>query len=347
MKNRNSLKFSLSGFLILLLTVTIAVSISVFVYASLLDRVDSYWLIVIVMFLVILFLTIIFTIIDMIRRYKMVDNPTRRILKATEQITNGDFNIKLIPNHTYEKYDHYDTIMDNLNVMAEELQKNEILKSDFIANVSHEIKTPLAIIQNYATALMKPNLDKVTHDKYCNILVTTSKKMSDLISNILKLNKLENQNIEEIEEINIGELLRICVLSFENLFDKKQLNLNCDIEDVSLKTSPSSMEIVFNNLLSNAIKFTEPNGSIYVSLFLQGDYVFIKIKDTGCGIDAQSGKHIFDKFYQGDTSHSSEGNGLGLALVKRVIDNLGGQIVVESIVGKGSTFTIILKKHYE
>lgn len=274
----------------------------------------------------------------------MVDDPTEQILEATQKIANGDFNVKLIPNHTFEKYDQYDKIKENLNLMVEELRKNEMLKLDFISNVSHEIKTPLAVIQSYVSALQNKNLDEETRQKYAKSLGQASRRLSDLITNILKLNKLENQQIIDFQDVDVGELLREVVISYENLFEKKELNYNCEILDIKLFTSPSSLEIVFNNLLSNAIKFTEPKGEINISLKQDSNYVIFKVTDTGCGIDEETGKHIFDKFYQGDTSHSIEGNGLGLALVKQVIDKLGGEISVESELGKGSTFTVKLKK---
>ncbi len=333
------------GFLILFITISTAVTISILVCTSLLDKFsNNYWIIALIMLGVIFILASICTIIDMIRRYKMVEKPTEQILEATQKITNGDFEIKLTKSHSYDKFDNYDKIKDNLNIMAEELKKNEILKSDFIANVSHEIKTPLSIIQNYATALQNKNLDEQTREKYSKTLITASKRLSNLISDILKLSKLENQEITDLMEVDVGELLRACVISFEELFDKKNIELNCNIDDIKILTSAVSLEIVFNNLISNAIKFTENNGKIDISLKQNENFCILKVKDNGCGIDEKSGKHIFDKFYQGDTSHSGEGNGLGLALVKKVVDNLGGGISVESELGVGSTFIVKVRK---
>ena len=138
-------------------------------------------------------------------------------------------------------------------------------------------------------------------------------------------------------------MLSDAVLSFESIIENKELNLECDLDDVVIYSSGSYLEIVWNNLISNAIKFTDKGGSIFISLKEHLDSVEVKITDTGCGISRETGKHIFEKFYQGDTSHSGEGNGLGLPLVKKVIDILGGEISVKSEIGKGSTFTIILK----
>lgn len=348
MKNKKFAKFSLLGFIILFATISVAVAISVLVHSILKNHIkNNDILIFFIMFMLILILTTICTLIDMIRRHKTVEEPTEQILEATQKITNGNFNIKLIPNHSFDKFDQYDKIMNNLNTMAEELKKNEVLKTDFISNVSHEIKTPLSIISTYATALQNKKLDDETRQKYSKTLVSTCKKLSDLISNILKLNKLENQTIDELEEFELGEFLRECVLSFEELFESKNISFDCDIDDMKIISSKSSLEIAINNLISNAIKFTEPGGKVFISLKQDDNNIIIKLKDTGCGIDEKTGKHIFDKFYQGDTSHSGEGNGLGLALVKSVIDNLGGEISVESKLNKGSTFSIKLRKWYE
>lgn len=346
MKREKKLKFSFSGFFILFITITIAVTISILVCTALITKTNNnYWIIAIVMFVVILILAIICTVIDMLRRYKMVEKPSEQILKATEEITNGNFDINLIPNHTYDKFDKYDIIMENINTMAKELSKNEILKKDFISNVSHEIKTPLSVIQSYATILQSDKIDKKTRNEYLKNLVIQTNKLSSLVTNILKLNKLDSQEIiPEIKPFELGEQLRQCVLQFESLVEKKNLNLDCEIDDVKISSAESYLEIVWNNLISNAIKFTDDGGKINVKLKAVDDFVIVQVKDSGCGISSETGKHIFDKFYQGDTSHSKEGNGLGLALVKKVIDILGGEISVESEIGKGSTFTVKLKK---
>ena len=234
--------------------------------------------------------------------------------------------------------------MENLNKMAIELQKNEVLKTDFISNVSHEIKTPLAVIQNYATLLQDDTLDSETRKNHAKTLIAASKRITDLITNILKLNKLENQEIQEKhEKFNLTEALAENVVEFETIIEKKNLELNCDFDDVSVFSSKSLLEIVWNNLISNAIKFTPENGKIDISLKRKGKDAEIKVADTGCGMTSEVGAKIFEKFYQGDTSHATQGNGLGLALVKKVIDILGGEISVQSEVNKGSTFTILLK----
>lgn len=337
---------SLIGFFLFFLTVAMTSTASVVVY-SLVNR-NTNGNIVALIFSVlgtIIAGAILCWAIDIVRRKIMVEKPTKKILEATEKIASGDFSVKLEHMHDYGKYDEYDLIFDNINIMTAELSKNEVLKTDFIANVSHEIKTPLAVIQGYAKALQNEKLDAKKRQESLAGLEIQTKKLSDLISNILKLNKLENQKtVPEMENIDLAELLRLCALSFENLFEKKNIELECDIDEVKIVGSASLLEMVFNNLISNAIKFTDEGGKISISLKQEKKNVIVKVKDTGCGISQEVGSRIFDKFYQADTSHSSEGNGLGLALVKKVIDVIGGEISVESKVGEGSSFIIKLKK---
>lgn len=343
---KRSFGYLIVGFFLFFATIFVTSSLSIFVYYHVNKHSNGNTLLIAVAVVGMIFCgAVICSTIDYFRRKKMIEKPVKIILEATQKIASGNFNIKLIPAHEYLKYDEYDLIFENINTMTAELSKNELLKNDFISNVSHEIKTPLAVIQNYANALQSPDLDKNKRSEFLKGLVVQTKKLSDLISNILKLNKLENQKIvPEIETFDLSELLRISALSFESLFDKKDISLKCDIDEMKITSSKSLLEIVFNNLISNAIKFTDNGGKITIALKELNGYAVIKVKDTGCGIPKEVGEHIFEKFYQGDRSRFTDGNGLGLALVKKVIDVIGGEISVQSKVGKGSTFIIKLKK---
>lgn len=336
--------FSFFGYFLFFITIAVTVSLAVMIYAVVEERSRSNnKVIAFAMLGSIIFLSSICTGIDILRRKIMVERPVMQILNATKRITSGDFSVKINVRHSIDRYDEYDLIIENLNKMVSELSKTELLRTDFISNVSHELKTPLAIIQNYAAALQDKHLDEVTRKRYAETLVSASKRLSDLIVNILKLSKLENQEIlPGREKIELGEMLRETILQYEELLEQKNIELICDIDDMILYSSASYLEIVWNNLLSNAIKFTEPGGKIEISLKTSCNQVIAKIKDTGCGISPETGKHIFEKFYQGDTSHSQEGNGLGLALVKKVIDLLGGSIEVDSVLKEGTAFTIKL-----
>lgn len=343
-KNRIS-SFSIFGFFLFFLTlaITSASSIVVYYFANK-ETSGNFWAIFFSVVGVIFIGAILCCLCDIFRRRQMIDKPAKMILQATDKIASGDFSVKLAPLHEYSKYDQYDLIFDNLNSMTAELNKNEVLKNDFISNVSHEIKTPLSVIQNYAKMLKNENLLKEKRDEYLDGLITQTQRLSSLVANILKLNKLENQElIPENEKFDLAELVRSSALGFENLFEKKSLELVCDIDEMEIESSPSLIELILNNLISNAIKFSNDGGKIEISLKKENSFAVIKVKDWGCGISSETGKHIFDKFYQGDTSHTNEGNGLGLALVKKVIDIIGGEISVESKIGIGSTFTVKIK----
>lgn len=333
------------GFLFFFLTMAVVISVSVLIYSKVKEADDGNNIVTMaVMLLTILFFSLLCSAIDLFRRRITVERSAEKILDATEKIAEGDFSVRLEPSHKYGKYDEYDLIMENLNVMVEELGKSEMLKNDFISNVSHEMKTPLTVIQNYATAMQNDKLDNETRKKYAQTLVSAAKKLSDLIVNILKLDKLENSAFRpETEIIRLDECLADAVLDFENIIEEKELELDCDFDEITVRSSPSYLEIVWNNLISNAVKFTEKGGRIGVKVKQDGADAVVTVTDTGCGISSETGKRIFEKFYQGDASHSSEGNGLGLALVKRIVDILGGRISVKSELGKGSVFTVTLK----
>lgn len=345
MTNKRNFGFSILGFFLFFLTIATTTSCSILVFNAINNYTDKQYLVSLAVLGNILVGTLICVVIDIFRRKFMVDKPTNKILDVTSEIAKGNFDVKLKIKHRHNKFDEYDKIMENINKMSDELSKNEILKTDFISNVSHEIKTPLAIIQNYSVILKNENLSKQERENYLNELTNATKRLSNLITNILKLNKLENQKLDfDTSKFNLGEELGTSIVSFEELAEKKGLELDCDIDDAYIVSSKELLDIVWNNVLSNAIKFTQKNGKISVVLSQNDTFVIVKISDTGIGMSKETGSRIFDKFYQGETSHSGEGNGLGLALVKKVIDILGGEISVESELGKGTTFTIKLKK---
>lgn len=294
----------------------------------------------------VLFLSLLCTLIDGIRRFYTVKKPVTKILKATQQLTQGNFDARIEPLHKFGAMNEFDAIIEDFNKMAAELAGIETLRVDFIANVSHELKTPLAIIQNYATMLQNPEIPTAKRIEYAQTITNASRRLSDLITNILKLNKLENQQIyPDVKVYDLGEQLCQCLLNFESEWEKKQLELDTEIEDeVMIKADAELMTLVWNNLFSNAVKFSEPGGKISVRLKMDEDTIQVRISDSGCGFSAEVGAHIFEKFYQGDSSHAVQGNGLGLALVKRVIDIMGGEISVESVLNQGSTFIVKLSR---
>jgi len=230
--------------------------------------------------------------------------------------------------------------------MAQELAGVETLRADFIASVSHEMKTPLAVMQNYGTLLQAPDLTDEKRIEYAKGVTDGSRRMADMMTNILKLNRLENQQIyPQVTEFDLGEQLCECLLQYENVWEKANIDIETDIaEDIQVKADADLLGHVWNNLFSNAFKFTPSGGTVTVSLTATDHHAIVKVTDTGCGMTPEVGAHIFEKFYQGDTSHSVQGNGLGLALVKRVIDIMQGEIGVESVVGVGTTFTVKIRR---
>lgn len=334
---------SIMGAVWFFVTIAAVVTLAVVGYSYVARFTDNNTLIAVIMLGGILALALVCTVIDVARRRVTVDRPVRKILGATDRIAAGDFSVRLETVHPYGRYDEYDRIMENLNKMAAELSKTAVLNNDFVSNVSHELKTPLAVVQNYAAALKKDGVTDEERKHYADVLEDTAKKLTALVGNVLKLNRLENHEITpEFTKIDLEESLARAVLKYEDMIENKNLRLECDIQSAEVYSVEEYLDIIWNNLISNAVKFTDSGGAIKVSLRLVGGKAVVSVADTGCGIDSGTGARIFEKFYQGDTSHAGEGNGLGLALVKKVIDVLGGEIHVESAKGKGSVFTVSL-----
>lgn len=272
------------------------------------------------------------------------EEPMHKMAEATKKVSEGDFSIYVPTIHTADKLDYLDVMIMDFNKMVEELGSIETLKTDFVSNVSHEMKTPIAIIKNYAQLLQAGKASQEQEREYAKGIEDAASRLSSLISNILKLNKLEHQRITpKAERYDICRQLCESILLFEDVMEEKGIGLEADMEDTAMiKADASLMELVWNNLLSNAVKFTERGGSIMIRQTSDENYIHVLVSDTGCGIAKASISRIFDKFYQGDTSHSTEGNGLGLTMVKRVLELMDGEIQITSEEGKGSTFHVIL-----
>ncbi|MDE6550409.1 MAG: HAMP domain-containing histidine kinase [Clostridia bacterium] len=277
---------------------------------------------------------------DMIRkRYEM---PMRKLSEAAGKVAQGDFSVYIPPVHAPNKADYVDVMFQDFNSMVEELASIETLKDDFIASVSHEIKTPLAVIRNYAKALQLSDIDEDKRREYADVLVKAADNLTALVTNILRLNKLDNQGISvSSESFDFCAHLCECILNFETLWEGKDIQLTAEIEEgLAIVSDKSMLELVWNNLISNAVKFTPRGGKIRVRQTHGDGLVTVEISDSGIGMSQETIARIFDKFYQGDKSHSVEGNGLGLALVRKVTDLLGGTVEVVSRLNEGSTFIV-------
>ena len=278
-------------------------------------------------------------------RYKMrqlYERPMKMLAQAASQVARGDFSIYIPPINSADKQDYFDVMIGDFNRMVEALGSIETMKTDFISNVSHEIKTPLAVIQNTAELMDHPDLTPEARQAYVDTIRAASKRLSGLITNILKLNKLEKQIITPDRTVyDLSAQLAECAVQFEAMWEKKDIQFEAELEDKALITAdPELMSLVWTNLLSNAIKFTPSGGTVSLVQRTDGDTIVVEVADTGCGMDHQTMEHIFDKFYQGDTSHATEGNGLGLALVQRVIQMVDAKLNVTSALGQGSVFTV-------
>ena len=290
----------------------------------------------------VILLSIAMSVIDYFRRKLTVERPVKRITDATSKMIEGDFSVRVEPIAKFATDDSFHEIIECINKMATELSSVETLRTDFIANVSHEMKTPLAVMQNYGTLLQTPDLSEEKRLEYAKSITDASRRLADMMTNILKLNRLENQQIyPQIETYDLGEQLCESLLQYESTWESKNIEIETDIEEnVMVSADAELLSLVWNNLFSNAFKFTEDGGKVSLTLTADEKYATVKVTDTGCGMSREVGAHIFEKFYQGDTSHATKGNGLGLALVKRVVDIMQCEIGVESAVGVGTTFTV-------
>lgn len=227
--------------------------------------------------------------------------------------------------------------------MTYDLSHIETLRSDFVANVSHEFKTPIASIEGYATLLQNPELSREKHDRYVEKILENSRRLSGLSSNILALSKLENQEtVMDKREFRLDEQIRKTILLLEGKWAEKGIEFDMDLPRVMVYGSEPLLARVWANLLDNAIKYSPENGVVRVSLQRDGQKIHTAIADQGPGMTEEVCRHIFEKFYQGDPSRRAEGNGLGLALAKRIVELCQGRITVESAPGKGAVFVVEL-----
>ena len=244
-----------------------------------------------------------FTRKKMIQTY---DRPMKELARAAGQVAQGDFSVYIPPIHTADRYDYLDRMILDFNQMVAELGSLETMRTDFIANVSHEFKTPLAAIQNYAQLLEQPGLSPKEQRACTAAILGSTRRLSALVTNILKLNKLESQQLKpQPVPYDLCRQLSDCALAFEPVWEEKQIEFDASLEDRTvIQADASLLELVWNNLLSNAFKFTPPGGRVTLTQSCRDGWAVVTVADTGCGISPQAQKHIFDKFYQADPSHA-------------------------------------------
>lgn len=292
------------------------------------------------------FAAVAFTLWTNYQLTRHYQKPIEEFSEAAHKVAMGDFSVYLAPHHTADKFTYLDVLFMDFNKMVEELGSIETLKTDFFSNVSHEIKTPLSMIQNNAELLRLEGLTEEKGRECIENILHSTKRLSNLITNMLKLSKLEKQAIKPApEKYDLCAQLCECALQFEDAWEQKNIEFEVDIEEKSMiEADKGLLELVWTNLLSNAIKFTPSGGRITLSQVTGNEEVTVSVSDTGCGMDEKTKERIFEKFYQGDTSHSAEGNGLGLALVKRILQLSDGSISVKSKIDEGTVFTVSLPR---
>jgi signal transduction histidine kinase len=273
------------------------------------------------------------------------DKPMHQLSTAARQVARGNYSVYLEPRHLPDKADSVDVMFEDFNKMVEALASTDALKDAFIADVSHEVKTPLAVISNHASLLRIDDISVDERKASAEAIIAATGNLSSLVTNILKLNKLENAGIlSESAPYDLAEQLADVALAFTDAIEEKGIDFAVELEDRAIVVADRGMlEIVWSNLLSNALKFTPQGGRITLTQTSEEGTITVTVRDTGCGMDDATLGRIFDKFYQGDPSHASEGNGLGLALALRVIELNSASIHVTSEPDVGSTFSVTLK----
>ena len=267
--------------------------------------------------------------------------PLKEMIHATERIAKGDFKVRI--QESFDKESDFGILQRSFNHMTEELDGIELFRNDFINNFSHEFKTPIVSIQGFAHQLQAGGLTPEEEREYIRIIAVESDRLAKMATNILLLSKLENQAIvTDKTEFFLDEQIRTCLLLLEKQWSAKNIELNIDLDEVKYCFNETMLSHIWVNLLGNAVKFTPPSGTISCTLRKHSSHVTVTISDTGCGMDENTQNHIFEKFFQGDTSHTGDGNGIGLTIVGRILVLCGGRVEVNSEPGMGSTFTVTL-----
>lgn len=271
---------------------------------------------------------------------KMFFDPIKELREGMQKIADGNFDTRL---ETKSTSDEIQEVFAGFNMMAQELGSTEILQTDFVSNVSHEFKTPINAIEGYTMLLQSTeNIDE-TENEYIEKILFNTRRLSSLVSNILLLSKLENQSIQtHREKYALDEQIREDILALESLWEPKDIEFDVDLDAVRYYGNKNVLHHVWSNLLSNAIKFSPNGGTIKMRLFKEKEKIVFYVEDSGPGLSEEAKKHLFDKFYQADTSHKEEGNGLGLALVKNIVSLCDGEISAENLNVSGCRFTVTL-----
>lgn len=337
-KMRNRL--ALSVFWLIIAYVVLAVALIAILLAFGVDIEELYtpWTLLVLLTLLCFFASTVASYFLM----KKIFNPLEQISMAAGKVASGDFTSEISYQGDFEDMER---TFENFNRMVKELNSVEIMRNDFIADVSHEFKTPLAAITGYATLLQDSELTEEEKSEYIRKIFFNIEKLNDLTENILRLSKMEHQQfLETPVKFRLDEQIREAIVFLEPKWSAKSLELDLELPETVFTGHSSLLFTVWTNLIGNAIKYTDTGGTIGVTISEDAKSVQVTVRDTGIGMSEETKAHIFDKFYQGDTSRKSQGNGLGLAICKEIVKKCNGEISVESNLGTGSSFLVKLNK---
>ena len=333
---RTAVVFSVTVYIIIFISGVLGTIIGITLFHSGLLSMKRIWLVPLIPFVTSIALGTLLSLTIGKKSVRVVE----RTNNAIQQVAKGNFDVVLNEKTPIVEFRE---IAQNFNAMTRELAGTEILRNDFVENVSHEFKTPLTAIEGYATLLQQKNLTEEKRIEYTQKILLSTRRLSSLTGNILLLSRLENQEIAVKKECYcLDEQLREIILLLEPSWSSKQLALDIDLADCSCTANRELMAHVWQNIIGNAIKFTPQSGTVNVRLCREANHAVISVSDSGPGMSKEVTARIFEKFYQGDPSRSVSGNGLGLPLAKRIVDLHGGTITVQSLPGQGSAFTVVL-----
>ena len=299
--------------------------------------------------LIILFMSLISLILGMVIAFftsRIPLKPVNEIINKMNRLAAGDFKTRLKFGNVLSSHSAIKELTTSFNTMAEELENTELLRNDFINNFSHEFKTPIVSITGLANLLESGELTEEQRIQYAHAIKEESVRLSSMANNVLNLTKVESQKIlTNVSKFNLSEQVRSAVLLLEEKWTAKNIDLQLDFDEFIIEANEEMLKQVWINLIDNAIKFVQNDGTVQIEVFEQGDALCVKVRNTGSEIPLEKQERIFSKFYQADESHATQGNGIGLAIVKSIVDLHHGTIGVNSEEGV-TEFTVVLpKKH--
>ena len=340
-----SIMFALAVLVMLLISLSVAaLVVLIFEWTGLLDPLEKF---IPITYQVVILLVLICLIVGSALAFAAVRIPLRpinRLIEGLDRLAGGDFAARISFDGTLGNIGRISEIADSFNSLAEELSDTEMLRSDFINNFSHEFKTPIVSIAGFAKLIRRGGLSEAQKEEYLGIIEEESLRLSSMATNVLNLTKVENQKIlSDVTRFNISELLRSSVLLLESAWSRKNIDFSLDFPEIYAFGNEEMLKQVFINIIDNAIKFSPAGGTVVIAPKELEKHIEVSVTNSGSYIAPEDRERIFGRFYQADTSHSGEGNGVGLAIVKLVTQLHGGSVSVDCAEDT-TTFTVTIPK---